>query len=313
MQAAAEETAAVATVVVHASRTSGLGQADSASAGVVTGQQLAARAVYRPAELLETAPGLIVSQHSGEGKANQFYLRGFNLDHGTDLRTTVDGMLVNQRSHAHGQGWTDLNFLIPELAERMDFRKGPYSAEHGDFGAMRSGRPALCRRAGGRHRQRQRGAERLPARVLADSPHAYQGHLLYALEGFHNDGPFTRGDDFRKFNGVLRYSRGTAADGLSLTAMAYRAPGMPPTRFPCAPCATAAWAASTRSTPATAARRTATACRAAGAPARTRARRRSQPRWSPAYSTCIRTSPISWTIPSTATSSASRTGASRRR
>ena len=78
-------------------------------------------------------PGLIVSQHSGEGKANQFYLRGFNLDHGTDLRTTVDEMPVNQRSHGHGQGWTDLNFLIPELAMRLDYKKGPYSAAQGDF------------------------------------------------------------------------------------------------------------------------------------------------------------------------------------
>jgi hypothetical protein len=90
-----------------------------------TQQELAARTVYRPGEMLEAVPGLIVSQHSGEGKANQFYLRGFNLDHGTDLRTTVDGMPVNQRSHAHGQGWTDLNFLIPELAVRLDYKKGP--------------------------------------------------------------------------------------------------------------------------------------------------------------------------------------------
>ena len=78
-------------------------------------------------------PGLIVSQHSGEGKANQFDLRGFNLDHGTDLRTTIDGMLVNQRSHAHGQGWTDVGFLIPELTTLLDYRKGPFCASEGDF------------------------------------------------------------------------------------------------------------------------------------------------------------------------------------
>ena len=101
--------------------------------GTVTQKQLEARVVYRPGELLEATPGLIVSQHSGEGKANQFYLRGFNLDHGTDLRTTIDGMLVNQRSHSHGQGWTDLNFVIPELATGMSYRKGPYFASEGDF------------------------------------------------------------------------------------------------------------------------------------------------------------------------------------
>ena len=118
---AAPQTEAVkslAPVTVQSSRNSQLGIADSANGGVVTQQQLQARTVYRPGELLEATPGLIVSQHSGEGKANQYYLRGFNLDHGTDLRTTVDGMLVNQRSHSHGQGWTDLNFLIPELADR---------------------------------------------------------------------------------------------------------------------------------------------------------------------------------------------------
>ena len=96
-------------VFVTASANDVQGVADAASVGTVTRQQIEARTVYRPGELLESTPGLIVSQHSGEGKANQFYLRGFNLDHGTDLRTTVDGMAVNQRSHAHGQGWTDLN------------------------------------------------------------------------------------------------------------------------------------------------------------------------------------------------------------
>ena len=210
-------------VVVAASRISQLGVADSANAGVVTQQQLAARSVYRPGELLEAIPGLIVSQHSGEGKANQFYLRGFNLDHGTDLRTTVDGMLVNQRSHAHGQGWTDLNFLIPELASRLDYRKGPYYADEGDFAA--AGALAV------------RYADTLPAGIvslglgqngyrralLADSPALGKGKLLYALESFHNDGPFTRGDDYSKLNGVLRFSQGDAANGFNVTAMAYRA------------------------------------------------------------------------------------------
>ena len=103
-----------------------LGVADTASVVTISQTQLEARTVYRPGELLEAVPGLIVSQHSGEGKANQFYLRGFNLDHGTDLRTTVDGMIVNQRSHSHGHGWTDVNFVIPELASRLEYRKGPY-------------------------------------------------------------------------------------------------------------------------------------------------------------------------------------------
>ena len=100
-----------AAIIVTGSRISQLGIADSANAGVVTGKQLAARTVYRPGELLEVTPGLIVSQHSGEGKANQFYLRGFNLDHGTDFALSVDEMPINLRTHAHGQGYADTNFI----------------------------------------------------------------------------------------------------------------------------------------------------------------------------------------------------------
>ena len=128
--AAADAPADNSTNVVTGSRVSQLGVAESANAGVVTAEQLATRTVYRPGELLEATPGLIVSQHSGEGKANQFYLRGFNLDHGTDLRTSIDGMLVNQRSHSHGQGWTDVNFLIPRgggstcLSQGLIFSRG---------------------------------------------------------------------------------------------------------------------------------------------------------------------------------------------
>src|SRR5881398_387344 len=108
-------------VLVEGSRASQLGIVDAASAGSVSQKELEMRTAYRPGEVLEATPGLVVSQHSGEGKANQFYLRGFNLDHGTDLRTTIDGMPVNQRSHAHGQGWSDLNFLMPELVDLLEY------------------------------------------------------------------------------------------------------------------------------------------------------------------------------------------------
>ena len=94
------------------------------------------RPAYRNGELLEAVPGLIVTQHSGEGKANQYFLRGVNLDHGTDLRITVDGMLVNEHTNAHGQGYSDTNFMIPELISDMQYRKGPYYAEYGDFSSV---------------------------------------------------------------------------------------------------------------------------------------------------------------------------------
>jgi len=218
----AAEVPTLDTVEVHAQDDGLLGSADSANVGNVTREQLETRTAYRPGELLEATPGLIVSQHSGEGKANQFYLRGINLDHGTDLRTTVDGMLVNQRSHSHGQGWTDLNFLIPELATGLQYQKGPYYAAEGDFAS--AGTVSL-----GYADQLQQGIASLGVgshgfrrTLLADSPKFGDGHLLYALELLHNDGPFVHPDDYRKVNAVLRYSEGNAANGLNVAAMAYR-------------------------------------------------------------------------------------------
>src|SRR5580704_7065725 len=125
-------------VTVTAKRLELLGSAQSASEGVVADQELQLMPAYRPGQLLETVPGLTVTSHSGEGKANQYLLRGYNLDHGTDLATFVDGMPINQPTHAHGQGYTDLNFMIPELADEIMYTKGTYYATVGDFGAVGS-------------------------------------------------------------------------------------------------------------------------------------------------------------------------------
>src|SRR5580692_4517768 len=110
-----------------------VGPSDTATQGSVDPQQLEEFPTYRPGELLETVPGLIVTQHSGEGKANQYFLRGFNLDHGTDIDITLDGMPVNLRTNAHGQGYSDLNFMIPELVGTLHYSKGPYFPDLGDF------------------------------------------------------------------------------------------------------------------------------------------------------------------------------------
>jgi hypothetical protein len=208
-------------VLVEGARASQLGIADSANAGSVSQKELEMRTIYRPGELLEAAPGLIASQHSGEGKANQFYLRGFNLDHGTDLATWVDEMPVNQRSHAHGQGWTDLNFLIPELTARLDYRKGPYSARDGDFASAGSASVTYANRLVRDVATLSVGQNGYARTALAASKDAAGGALTYALELLHNDGPYTHPDDYQKVNGVLRYSRGYANNGWSVTAMAY--------------------------------------------------------------------------------------------
>ena len=214
-------------VLVEGARASQLGVAGSAGMGSVSQRQLDARTIYRPGELLEATPGLVASQHSGEGKANQFYLRGFNLDHGTDLRTTVDGMPVNQRSHAHGQGWTDLNFIIPELVARLDYNKGPYRAAAGDFSSAGATAVSYSSRlpqdlASATAGQGGYGRALLAATREGGSDGAWPGAWLYAFETSHNDGPFTRGDNYRKLNAVLRYSQGFANNGFTVTAMAYR-------------------------------------------------------------------------------------------
>ncbi|MFN3303492.1 MAG: TonB-dependent receptor plug domain-containing protein, partial [Roseateles sp.] len=115
-----------------------IGSGDAASQGSIRAELLRSRPALRPGEVLEFVPGVIVTQHSGDGKANQYFLRGFNLDHGTDFATTVNGLPVNMPSHGHGQGYSDLNFLIPELVERIEYRKGPYFARNGDFSAAGS-------------------------------------------------------------------------------------------------------------------------------------------------------------------------------
>ncbi len=125
----------------------GISNMTAASAGDVSQEQIASQPLLRPAAVLENVPGLIVTQHSGEGKANQYFLRAFNLDHGTDLAVEVDDMPVNMPSHAHGQGYADLNFLIPELVGDLRYKKGPYYADEGDFATAGTARVDLIDQA----------------------------------------------------------------------------------------------------------------------------------------------------------------------
>lgn len=198
-----------------------VGIAAAASQGAVTAAQLDARPLMRAGEVLETVPGLIVSQHSGEGKANQYYLRGFNLDHGTDFSTTVAGVPVNTPTGAHAHGYADVSFLIPELVGGVQFKKGPYFADEGDFSAAGAANINYLN-------QLDRPMVRLSAgndgwgRIFgAASPRVGGGYLLGALEVNHNDGPWVRPDDYQKVNGVLRFSRGDNRNGFSLTGMGY--------------------------------------------------------------------------------------------
>tara|TARA_B100000029_G_C17603636_1_gene966633 strand:- start:1780 stop:3813 length:2034 start_codon:yes stop_codon:yes gene_type:complete len=121
------------TIIVFGRNTELLGTANAATEGTVGGADLLVRPMLRIAEILEVIPGMVAVQHSGSGKANQYFLRGFNLDHGTDFTAYIDGVPWNFRSHGHGQGYLDVNGLLPESIERIDYRKGPYRADVGDF------------------------------------------------------------------------------------------------------------------------------------------------------------------------------------
>jgi TonB dependent receptor/TonB-dependent Receptor Plug Domain len=207
-------------VTVSAPRVDLLGTATTASQGVVNNEEIQLTPVYRPGQILETVPGLTVTLHSGEGKANQYLLRGYNLDHGTDLETYVDAMPINQPTHAHGQGYTDLNFMIPELADQITYTKGPYYADVGDFGAVGSARISyrdtiadqLTATVGMYGYERLLGTETQPLG---------NGHLLEAVEQQFYESPFVNPDDARKENVVLRYSEGSSDNGFSLTGMFY--------------------------------------------------------------------------------------------
>lgn len=213
-------------IATPASDSSGVAQGPSnavrtASEFKFSGEELNQRPLARPAEILEAAPGLIVTQHSGEGKANQYFLRGHNLDHGTDLAITVDGVPVNMRTHAHGQGYADLNWLIPEAVGAMEVRKGPYFADEGDFSSVGSLHIGLIDRLAKGIAQVTAGSFGYRRLLAMDSAKVGDGTLLVAGEAGTYDGPWENPDNVRKLNGLVRYSRGTATDGLTATAMAY--------------------------------------------------------------------------------------------
>jgi len=219
--AQANESIELEEIQVRAHYDNAVGTSDAASEGKVNASLIKNRPIARIGEILEFVPGMIVTQHSGSGKANQFYLRGFNLDHGTDFATYVDEMPVNMRTHAHGQGYTDLNFLIPELVSHLHYKKGPYSAEEGDFSSAGVARMHLVNQLPQGIASLTIGSYDYQRLLLANSVAAGPGHLLYALDVNHYDGPWQVAEGVKKYNGLLRYSEGDAHDSMTLTAMAY--------------------------------------------------------------------------------------------
>jgi outer membrane receptor protein involved in Fe transport len=188
-----------------------LGNADSASQGVVGYSDFSTRPLSRVAELVEVVPGMIATQHSGPGKANQYFLRGINLDHGSDFSTYFDGMPVNFRTHAHAQGYMDLNFIIPELIERVDFQKGPYFADTGDFSLAGSNAMKTYDVLADNFTELTMGSADELRLVSAGSLQLDNGSLLGAFEHQQTNGHFDLDQDVRKYNGLLKYT-GTIAN-----------------------------------------------------------------------------------------------------
>ena len=193
----------------------------SASEKNVSGEEVNARPFSRPAEALEVVPGLMITQHSGEGKANQYFLRGFNLDHGTDLAISVDGMPVNMRTHGHGQGYADLNFLIPELIGSVNIKKGPYFADEGDFSSVGAVHVNLIDSIAKSMTSATIGSFGYRRLLGITSAKVGDGTLLVAGEANTYNGPWDNPDKVRKLNAVARYTQGTPDNGFSLTGMAY--------------------------------------------------------------------------------------------
>jgi hypothetical protein len=230
-----EKTLPSVTVVGHYSN--GVGTSDAASQGVILGQLLQDIPLLRPAEVLEAIPGLVVTQHSGDGKANQYFLRGYNLDHGTDFASSVDGVPVNMPTNAHGQGYTDLNFLIPELIDHIDYRKGTYFAENGDFSSAgsasiqyRSSLPTgIADITYSNDYQRVLVADSFD--VSSTGGNGFLNHssggggptLLTAFEGLEENGPWKTPEDMHKANGLLRLSDGDGSRGWSVDGILYDA------------------------------------------------------------------------------------------
>lgn len=219
-------------IIVFGRGESKIGTATAASEGTVAGADLLVRPLLRVAELLEAVPGMIAAQHSGSGKANQYFLRGFNLDHGSDFTTYIDGVQINFRTHGHGQGYLDLNGLIPEIVEREDYRKGPYRAAGGDFAlagvamfqtVSQFDKPWASLEAG------SHGAVRLAAGGTVSTG---EGSLTFAAQAKQYDGPWAAPERLRHYSAFAKLTRQVGSGVLAASLHLYDARWNPTEQIP---------------------------------------------------------------------------------
>ena len=200
-----------------------VGVAESATQGTVGAREIQDRPILRSGEVLEAIPGVIITQHAGGGKANQYFLRGFNLDHGTDIAIFLDDMPLNLPSHAHGEGYSDMNTVIPEFVRRVNFEKGPYYADVGNFSSAASAHVEFFKTLPQNFFTVEGGMYGYGRAAFGVSQKLGKGSLLYGGEAYHDNGPWTTHEDnFYKYNGLVTYSQGGDDNGFSVTARAYR-------------------------------------------------------------------------------------------
>ncbi len=198
-----------------------IGFAESATQGTVGAKEIQDRPILRSGEILETVPGVIITQHAGGGKANQYFLRGFNLDHGTDFAIFIDDMPLNLPSHAHGEGYSDMNTVIPEFVKRVNYEKGPYYADVGNYGSAGAAHLEFFKTLPQNFFQVEGGMYGYGRAVFGASRKLGLGNLLYGGEVYYDDGPWKHPDAYNKYNGILTYSQGGDANDFNITARGY--------------------------------------------------------------------------------------------
>lgn len=207
-------------IVVYGRALEVIGVAQSGSQGTVGYADFEDVPISRTGELVENVPGVIATQHSGSGKANQYFLRGFNLDHGTDFAGFVDGVPINMRSHGHGQGYLDFNFVIPETIERIDYRKGPYFADVGDFTA--AGAVAFVTTDTlDPFAKLEAGEFGYLRGVAGGGARVGPGDLLVAAEAQFYDGPWVLDEELERLSGLVKYSTGGEDSSFSIQLNGY--------------------------------------------------------------------------------------------
>jgi hypothetical protein len=209
-----------------------IGSARAASEGSISGDELRIRPLLRTSELAEAVPGLIAVQHSGGGKAAQYLIRGYNLDHGTDFSIAVDNMPFNLRSHSHGEGYLDLNGLIPETVARISYRKGPYRAEDGDFSFVAAAALTTKDRFDQPFATATTGSYGYRRAAIGGSVALGPGSLLLAGEVKTNNGRWGLAERLRHAGGFAKYSVETGLGAVRASLSVYEASWRPTEQTP---------------------------------------------------------------------------------